>query len=355
MVRFKRDDSANPYMFSHLQAGDEVRLSNSHSYSASGIMSQMSANFKISHKDPQSVSTAIFFETGSRPNGGGMYPVMATAGIAMADAYGLSHYKSSALDSTVVVDTVPLSPAFTVQPVVATAAMAGTTAATTWLTTDTDVLNSAKDVKRVLEELPNGVIDTVDVTMTSNTVGLYAYSVTFSGTRNTGNQNEIMMNAKGCNHDGCQPRYSGVNVQKAFALDDLTIAAGAVTSTDFADMTSLVDTRGGQTLIVYQAGGSTMTKQMIPNIYTTTTGIVTDGTSTATGAMDTGVLVLSARGDYNAEDGQMYFKAATTEITRGTKEATECAGRGKCDYEVGECTCFSGYTGNSCETQTVLV
>ena len=106
--------------------------------------------------------------------------------------------------------------------------MAGTTAATTWITTDASMLSSAKDGKHVLEELPTGVIDTADVMMTSNTVGIYAYTVAFSRTRNTGNQNEIMMNGKGSNIDGCQPRYTGVNIQKAFALRDITIEASAV-------------------------------------------------------------------------------------------------------------------------------
>jgi len=146
-----------------------------------------------------------------------------------------------------------------------------------------------------------------------------------------------------------------VNIQKAFALRDLNIATGAVTSALYTDLRPLVDTNGGQNLLIYQAGGSTMTGKMIPNFYTTSTQITSDGTSTAIHAMDTGVLVLSARGDYNTEDNKAYFVSKTTEITRGTKEAAECAGRGKCDTEVGQCTCYSGYTGNACETQTVLV
>ena len=36
-------------------------------------------------------------------------------------------------------------------------------------------------------------------------------------------------------------------------------------------------------------------------------------------------------------------------------ESEECSQRGLCDYTTGLCTCFSGFYGNACEMQTILV
>lgn len=38
----------------------------------------------------------------------------------------------------------------------------------------------------------------------------------------------------------------------------------------------------------------------------------------------------------------------------GNEYGRDCSGRGLCDYTSGECTCFQGYYGTSCQYQTVL-
>merc|ERR1712167_90496 len=43
------------------------------------------------------------------------------------------------------------------------------------------------------------------------------------------------------------------------------------------------------------------------------------------------------------------------ETTKGTYESYECSNRGACDGKSGLCTCYEGYSGQSCQTQTVLV
>jgi hypothetical protein len=38
-----------------------------------------------------------------------------------------------------------------------------------------------------------------------------------------------------------------------------------------------------------------------------------------------------------------------------TNEQRDCSGRGICDYESGICKCFSGFFGEACEKQTILI
>ena len=374
-LHFHEVDSNNPNRFQYHKVGDTFRVSNVDSTSvavgtATSGRPTSSAEYEVSHMDPATASSAIFFKFGSKPNGGGMYPVLnvlqtataawsATASI-KAVAFSGTNHPSPWLRSTIVI-----------QPSRAGKAWAATSSADTWALSDVATVNSARDVKRVLEELPNQVIDSVDVAMTSNTVGLYAYSVTFTGGRNSGNQHEIAMNAAGCNTDGCQPRYTGVAIQRATFFDDLVIEAGKVTvGATPGDETALLNDagyfspRGSETMLFYQAGA--MNGQTAPNMYATKTGtadpagviaesttaVITDGTTTAVTESPTSVMILRNKGAHSDTDKSVYFKAATYEITRGTKESLECAGRGSC--EEGLCSCYEGYTGEACATMTVL-
>merc|ERR1711959_100537 len=54
---------------------------------------------------------------------------------------------------------------------------------------------------------------------------------------------------------------------------------------------------------------------------------------------------------YTAPSGS----CSVSEVTKGTTESATCSNRGACDGGSGLCTCHEGYSGEACETQTVLV
>ncbi|RLN94466.1 hypothetical protein BBJ28_00005384 [Nothophytophthora sp. Chile5] len=41
-------------------------------------------------------------------------------------------------------------------------------------------------------------------------------------------------------------------------------------------------------------------------------------------------------------------------LAHGNVQGRDCGGRGKCNYESGDCECFPGYYGTSCESQTTV-
>jgi len=54
---------------------------------------------------------------------------------------------------------------------------------------------------------------------------------------------------------------------------------------------------------------------------------------------------------YNSPTGS----CSVAETTKGTYESFECSNRGACNGKSGLCSCYEGYSGQSCQTQTVLV
>merc|ERR1719155_406130 len=75
--------------------------------------------------------------------------------------------------------------------------------------------------------------------MTSNSLSMYAYNVTFKDAATTGDQASLVMNAQGCNTDGCAPRYDGVRRQTIYSKADGVVSVTAGSTNEFTSGSTL--------------------------------------------------------------------------------------------------------------------
>lgn len=384
-IFYRQADARAPTKFTGVSAGDSMVMSG-----MSPTTTNTAGGNDMVHLDVARVSSdgsAVHFARGSKPNGGGMYAPIGITVTTLGDADvwpSLHASHDTSVDITSATNYLP-NLAAGLGTTVIFQSFDSTTCG--WCTTDQTYINHALDVKKALQELPNQVIaTTVDVAMNGAGLGRYGYTITF-GAGNSGNQNDIVLQGAGCNDDGCQPRYSGVYIQQQQVLSTAVVAetstgsgiydvvgeggtgvwpkankdGGGFVSTGFC----LVD--GGEKYVMYGyvATGDNTGKVFTSSSCSDANGITFVEPATAHTGIMTNFLRLRTMGDFEGShddvyDMQMphignYFRSVTTEITRGTKESSECSGRGKCDTSSGVCDCHEGYTGEACETQTVLI
>jgi hypothetical protein len=86
----------------------------------------------------------------------------------------------------------------------------------------------------------------------------------------------------------------------------------------------------------------------------------TDGSAGCTMHVYRTTLVVDSKPDAFSGSVSMTIEGAkgscsVSETVKGTYESDVCSSRGNCDGAAGPCTCHEGYSGEACETQTVLV
>jgi len=75
---------------------------------------------------------------------------------------------------------------------------------------------TAGDVQRALTSLPNSVIPSV--TVVKNKEAGFQVIVTFKDAANSGDQNMLRVNADGCQYNGCQPYYNGIQSTTSWSV-----------------------------------------------------------------------------------------------------------------------------------------
>merc|ERR1711898_19531 len=99
---------------------------------------------------------------------------------------------------------------------------------------------------------------------------------------------------------------------------------------------------GAQLALTFAAGGAASTAACNKAVVRTT--IVVDSVPDTLSAASVDLHITSPVGS-----------CTVTEAVKGTYESDVCSSRGSCDGAAGLCTCHEGYSGEACETQTVLV
>jgi hypothetical protein len=177
---------------------------------------------------------------------------------------------------------------------------------------DADLPDFVNDIQLALLNLPNRVIDGVSVSAYKELTAL-----TTSGSLNNGNAASSTSD-----HDGLGTQTIGVG--------DVTETDGILVSAKMNDMIRVV---------IQFTGEAVQGPQHLISVedYECSNGC----TPKITG------LSLQYRHDHATNN--------VTETELADFNSYECGRRGKCDYDSGLCECFTGYSGDNCNTLTTLV
>jgi hypothetical protein len=104
-------------------------------------------------------------------------------------------------------------------------------------------------------------------------------------------------------------------------------------------------------IVVTFTGSSVQGKQHLLEVVTDACGA--GCTPRVSGIGD--ILVQGINASYVDRDRDLGTLSSVVESTAADYNSYECGRRGKCDYDTGLCSCFEGYTGESCTSLTALI
>jgi hypothetical protein len=157
-------------------------------------------------------------------------------------------------------------------------------------------------------------------------------------------------------------------IQRIIVEDGNGDAAFAFAGTDYFTL-SYTDVFGEvwTTVKIYPGDGTTLSADVeaaltgIPNSVIESVDMGTDTSYTTGGGgndhVEITITFTKNAGDLVLLTASSSFTAGTIAVdqkTEGSKIASECSGRGLCDYETGVCKCFRGYRLDDCSSQHAL-
>jgi len=248
----------------------------------------------------------------------------------------------------------------------------------------------AAAVQTALEALPQFAVTGVAVSQAQSAPGLaasVAYAITFTGATNTGNEALLQcpFNADGvtmgCSTAACQPKFKqprllqtsitagrGIKIaSSARLLQPAPVAGGNEygAAGQWGVATALVVAAAADGGLIYSFVGTTVWGSLATEAAANVDETPVPPAGLRAGlAGPYGLLV-----DFDDEDSVLALgvgtytikwtlptcSVAVTSPADRDLEKAECANRGVCDRASGQCSCFAGYSGSSCNAQVIFV
>jgi len=238
---------------------------------------------------------------------------------------------------------------------------------------------AATDIAKALKSLPELAVSGAVVTGGSTNDYDLAYTITFTGATNTGNEKllQCAFNSDGytlgCPAKGCQPKFAQPRLFKSstapvgFAVNELAVltqadktAAAVAGAWGMETTLTITKSAGASPSYTYafsdtKGYGVAVANSDIPE---------TPVPSVRSGVEGPYGLLIDFSADMSALStgiNSFTFYWSLPKCTVGATpadadlEKAECSNRGVCDRTSGQCTCFDGYSGSTCNAQVIVV
>ena len=222
----------------------------------------------------------------------------------------------------------------------------------------------ASKVKWELENLPQQVLPSINVSLQYTKPFEMVYNFTFIDRRTTGDQKPLRCKSQGCDIPGCAPRYNGLHHLSTIenTYDGPGMPVFSIVSKDGSgnDVNKIIlnstaftydfITLGYRVGTIFQIAGSSSNdgEYIVKNIINNKEIQVDEGNNVIHETLPPLGAKLMHKMLLEQEDDDTESGCVVSEAVKGTHEKVKCAGRGLCDDRHGICECMPYFTGTDC-------